>query len=372
MKRQRQSEGVAAAPGEDGETELPTVVVTPDDSYLEPGTETVLINWGAHPDGSYAASAGSASVRHNEDGSYSIRDGSGRTIATVSAQDARAIEAQGVSVLEFINSAMGHPDVQAQMAAAGLATMVLVPVAVSGGGLAVGLGLAGLALVGYLIFDGDRRAVQGPAVNVPPPPAPDTPPYTPTPVDGTVPGHGAGPRPDVPNREEYPAMEEDPADYVINVDADIDPVRNYPVRADLERHLANVDGTTRQGWPKGGHNAYEAIEWFEDWENRTGRQYDYHSTNTPGIDEIVVKDPAGNVEFTKTVYDPEIYSDQQMTEMARDAGRSAWDRYQSGDPGDDPRYPNRIYDVEIDGVTFRAYINVTPSGQMLIGNVHPK
>ena len=57
--------------------------------------------------------------------------------------------------------------------------------------------------------------------------------------------------------------------------------------------------------------------------------------------------------------------------MARDAGQVAWDRYQSGDPGDDPQGPYQRYNVEIDGVIFRAYINKTRNGQDLIGNVHP-
>jgi hypothetical protein len=58
---------------------------------------------------------------------------------------------------------------------------------------------------------------------------------------------------------------------------------------------------------------------------------------------------------TKTVFDPNAFSDVQMNAMARDAGKLGWDSYQEGRPG----YLGRTdqFEVTVDGVRFRVYIN---------------
>lgn len=69
----------------------------------------------------------------------------------------------------------------------------------------------------------------------------------------------------------------------------------------------------------------------------------------------------------KTVYDPRVYGDGRMLEMAQHAGKRGFDTYKRlGDPN------VREFDVIENGVKFRVYINSAPgNGAPYVGNVHP-
>jgi hypothetical protein len=68
---------------------------------------------------------------------------------------------------------------------------------------------------------------------------------------------------------------------------------------------------------------------------------------------------------SKTVYDPAVYSDQAMLDMAQGAGQRGFELYLQN-PG------QTRFDVPYGGVNFRTYINLNPqTGAPYVGNVHP-
>jgi hypothetical protein len=145
-----------------------------------------------------------------------------------------------------------------------------------------------------------------------------------------------------------------------------DPVRGYPVRDDLDNHLINVD--TARG--AGGHNQESFIKWVES----QGGIYEVIPTSTPGVSEIYAvipnaSDPSQVFSVGKTVYDPAVFGDAQMNDMARDAGRLGWDEYQAGHTGVNGRTDQ--FDVVVGGVRFRVYINLDVNGRPIVGNIHP-
>lgn len=148
-----------------------------------------------------------------------------------------------------------------------------------------------------------------------------------------------------------------------------DPTWHYPVRDDLDNHLINVDSPRGSG----GHNEASFIAWVK----ANGGEYEVKPTGTPGIHEIYAVipkpgDPSEVREVRKTTYDPAVYTDREMNRMAREAGKLAWDRYVGGDLGD-AKVPTlqTYYDVTVNGISFRAYVNPDASGQPSIGNIHP-
>jgi filamentous hemagglutinin len=115
----------------------------------------------------------------------------------------------------------------------------------------------------------------------------------------------------------------------------------------------------------GGHNAHEAIERL----NARGQDFEMNATATPGIFELIIPNPNDPTKFQiKTVYDPAVYSDAQMINMARDAGALAWNQLtQSGGlvDGAQPR-------ITVGGITFEVRINAEAgSGRLIIGSVYP-
>jgi hypothetical protein len=120
-------------------------------------------------------------------------------------------------------------------------------------------------------------------------------------------------------------------DFIYTVVGVDDPQRGFPIRDDFDNHLINVDG--RNGSTVSGrHNLDEFKKWVTD----QGGQFEVRPTGTPGIYEIDARIPRGDDPTQmrdldpKTVYDPSVYSSDQMNQMARDAGAQGWTALQEG------------------------------------------
>jgi filamentous hemagglutinin len=143
--------------------------------------------------------------------------------------------------------------------------------------------------------------------------------------------------------------------------------RGHPVRSDLDNHLVNVDGPRGAG----GHNQDNFIAWVES----KGGIYAIQATSVPGINEIYAvlprtNDPSFTIDLLKTTYDPNVYTDAKMNEMARAAGKQGWEDFKAGKPN----VPGRAneFDTTVEGVRFKVYINLDEiTGKPLVGNVHP-
>lgn len=148
-------------------------------------------------------------------------------------------------------------------------------------------------------------------------------------------------------------------------------------RADLPDHLAGPDGF-KSGLLNGTHNADNATAALEDRGasqvdslDPTQPGYTLTDTGTPGISELNynVENPNTGLlkSGTKTVYDPSVYSDQQMLDLSQEAGSNAFGSYMQ-----DPANASNIIDGQAGGVDFRSYINTDPNtGAPYVGNVHP-
>ena len=67
----------------------------------------------------------------------------------------------------------------------------------------------------------------------------------------------------------------------------------------------------------------------------------------------------------KTTYDPAVYSDKHLLDLAQQAGKRAFELFKA-----DPT--QSVFDIKESGVNFRAYINTDKAtGAPYIGNVHP-
>ena len=134
-------------------------------------------------------------------------------------------------------------------------------------------------------------------------------------------------------------------------------------RPDLAQHLSGPDGF-KGNKLNGTHNQDNAIDQVK---GRNGT-YSLTPTGTPGINEMNYEatNPASGkkTKGSKTTYDPAVHSNQQMLDMAQKAGAQAWSKHQA-----DPN--QKTFDVNQNGVNFRAYINNDKAGNPIIGNVHP-
>jgi hypothetical protein len=134
-------------------------------------------------------------------------------------------------------------------------------------------------------------------------------------------------------------------------------------RTDLPQHLAGPHGF-KGAQLHGTHNVDNAVAEL----NSRGISHRLEPTGTAGISEMkydVVK-PDGTVRtYSKTVYDPNLFSDSKMLDMAQSAGEKAFAAFKQNPSG-----PSTFEFVE-DGVKMRAYINKTPEGTPFVGNVHP-
>ena len=143
---------------------------------------------------------------------------------------------------------------------------------------------------------------------------------------------------------------------------------NYPerlaYRADLPEHLFGPHGFNKKGGLYGTHNQINAIDLL----NQKGATYELTPTKNPGISELDYSyfNTAKNKTITgsKTVYDPNVYSDQQMLDMSKVAGQKGFERYINDTS-------KTVHDISENGVNFRVYINFTPKGAPFVGNVHP-
>lgn len=135
-------------------------------------------------------------------------------------------------------------------------------------------------------------------------------------------------------------------------------------RFDLPDHLAGPDGFTKSGLLSGTHNLQNATTALD----AQGATYNLTATGTPGISELQYSytNAAGKaVSGSKTVYDPAVYSDQTMLNMAQAAGQRGYTQYLQNPS-------QRIFDINQGGTNFRVYINTDPkTGVPFVGNVHP-
>lgn len=134
-------------------------------------------------------------------------------------------------------------------------------------------------------------------------------------------------------------------------------------RADLPRHLAGPDGF-RGARLHGTHNADNAIAELQ----ARGVPYRLEPTSTPGIAELrydVTRPDGSVVTHSKTVYDPAVFSDATMLDLAQRAGDRAFADFQRNPAGP------TSFDLVEDGVHLRVYINRLSDGTPYVGNVHP-
>lgn len=134
-------------------------------------------------------------------------------------------------------------------------------------------------------------------------------------------------------------------------------------RADLPRHLAGPDGF-RGARLHGTHNADNAIAELQ----ARGVPYRLEPTSTPGIAELrydVTRPDGSIVTHSKTVYDPAVFSDASMLDLAQRAGDRAFADFMANPAGP------TSFDLVEDGVHLRVYINRLSDGTPYVGNVHP-
>ncbi|WP_245459347.1 MULTISPECIES: hemagglutinin repeat-containing protein [unclassified Rhizobium] len=135
-------------------------------------------------------------------------------------------------------------------------------------------------------------------------------------------------------------------------------------RFDLAGHLVGPDGFAKNGRLSGTHNLNNATAEL----SGKGATYSLNPTTTPGIDELqyTYVQPSGKVvSGSKTVYDPRVFSDQSMVDLAQTAAQQAWTKFLQNPAMTAP------IDNTVGGVRFRSYINFDANGNPFIGNVHP-
>jgi Bacterial EndoU nuclease len=135
-------------------------------------------------------------------------------------------------------------------------------------------------------------------------------------------------------------------------------------RTDLPQHLAGPHGWTSSGKLHGTHNQQNALDELA----KKGANTTLTETSTAGIRklEYSYEDPTTGktIRGSKTVYDPAVYPDSEMLDMATRAGQTSWQQFKAD--------PSKItFDGAVDGVKFRTYINFDGNGNPYIGNVHP-
>jgi hypothetical protein len=134
-------------------------------------------------------------------------------------------------------------------------------------------------------------------------------------------------------------------------------------RTDLPQHLAGPHGFKGQAL-HGTHNVDNAVAELKG----RGLSYRVEPTGTKGISELkydVVKSDGTVKTYSKTVYDPKIYSDAKMLDLAQAAGEKGYAAFKNNPSGP------ATFDIVEGGVNMRVYINKTPEGVPFVGNVHP-
>ncbi|WP_196374647.1 VENN motif pre-toxin domain-containing protein, partial [Yersinia pseudotuberculosis] len=139
-------------------------------------------------------------------------------------------------------------------------------------------------------------------------------------------------------------------------------------RIDQPAHLSAVDGFTQKSGISGGHNAnafYDAIKQYN------VKIVSETPTGVKGITEvkyqIPTKDRSGNLtgEYkatpeTKTVYDPNIFTDQKILDLGQQAAVKGYKDAMASKSGQ--------ASATVDGVSFRIYVDKTTG---TVRNFHP-
>jgi len=114
------------------------------------------------------------------------------------------------------------------------------------------------------------------------------------------------------------------------------------------------------------------------WVESHGGAYEITPTGVDGINEVYIvlphaNDPSQtrNTDPIKTVYDPAFFSDDQMIDMARQAGSQVYRDVERGAlPIDDDG--NARTQVVVNKITFEVRINRDENtGRPLVGSVYP-
>lgn len=134
-------------------------------------------------------------------------------------------------------------------------------------------------------------------------------------------------------------------------------------RVDLPQHLAGPHGFKGQAL-HGTHNLDNAVDQLQ----AQGIAHRLEPTGTPGILQLRYEVPKADGSFkslSKTVYDPAVFTDARMLDIAQAAGRRGFEAVLNHPAG-----PSTFDFVE-GGVNMRVYINKTADGIPFVGNVHP-
>ncbi|AWH89386.1 VENN motif pre-toxin domain-containing protein [Limnobaculum parvum] len=140
-------------------------------------------------------------------------------------------------------------------------------------------------------------------------------------------------------------------------------------RANQAEHLATLDGFTQKSGIGGAHNA---IAFYEVVNQYNVKILPGTRTIAPGISEVKYQVPAKHPQTgeitgykakveTKTIYDPNIYSDQTILELGKQAAASGYKNARSKG--------QQAYDAKAGGITFRVYLD-KKTGK--VTNFHPK
>ena len=131
------------------------------------------------------------------------------------------------------------------------------------------------------------------------------------------------------------------------------------VRPDLDDHLINA-GLTKDGRQiSGGHNADN----FNAALTNAGGEIISRNQLVPGITEVKYQLPGGK-KATKTIYDPKIYPDAKMAEMANEAANQALGQAQKTGKGGDTF-------VVINGIQWFVPVNKLKDGSFYIPTTYP-
>ena len=205
-------EVIRSRPNEDGVQEMPPITVRPDGPAE---VETVLI-WLPPQPGPGMPSTGSAwQVSRREDGSYAVRNNAGDLVGTLSAASATTLEANGISVPEFLRTTLDNSSVRTILATAG-AAVIFVPTAVPTLGIVVTIGVLGAGwLAASIIMDGEGNVVDGPVIDpLPPPNGPWNTELIPPPPVGDLPGSIPPPGSEPPSAFPFPIQGPNPDDII--------------------------------------------------------------------------------------------------------------------------------------------------------------
>ncbi len=142
----------------------------------------------------------------------------------------------------------------------------------------------------------------------------------------------------------------------------------FALRIDQSYHLAKFDGFTQRAGISGAHNSNEFYKAANDYGVKILSET---PTDVPGITHITyqipAKDKLGNAVpgvmkndvFPKTIYDPNVFSDQKILELGQEAARSG---YSSAVKAGLKEYPGSA-----GGINFRVYLGKDG----FITNIHP-